>query len=85
MRKKSFMKKLKVGVPGLEPGKAGPESAVLPITPYPKQEVYERYALEYGCKSSAFRRMCQIISAFFSENGVKSKNVRQHAVCCRTF
>ena len=35
MRKKSFMKKLKVGVPGLEPGKAGPESAVLPITPYP--------------------------------------------------
>ena len=25
-----------VGVPGLEPGKAGPESAVLPITPYPK-------------------------------------------------
>ena len=24
-----------VGVPGLEPGKAGPESAVLPITPYP--------------------------------------------------
>ena len=27
-----------VGVPGLEPGKAGPESAVLPITPYPSFE-----------------------------------------------
>ena len=25
-----------VGVPGLEPGKTGPESVVLPITPYPK-------------------------------------------------
>lgn len=24
-----------VGVPGLEPGKTGPESVVLPITPYP--------------------------------------------------
>ena len=28
-----------VGVPGLEPGKAGPESAVLPITPYPNLAV----------------------------------------------
>ena len=26
---------LEVGVPGLEPGKTGPESVVLPITPYP--------------------------------------------------
>ena len=26
-----------VGVPGLEPGKTGPESVVLPITPYPKR------------------------------------------------
>ena len=30
-----MLKLLLVGVPGLEPGKAGPESAVLPITPYP--------------------------------------------------
>ena len=28
-----------VGVPGLEPGKTGPESVVLPITPYPKLSV----------------------------------------------
>lgn len=34
-----------VGVPGLEPGKAGPESAVLPITPYPKHCRRNRDAL----------------------------------------
>ena len=31
---------LEVGVPGLEPGKTGPESVVLPITPYPNLKEY---------------------------------------------
>ena len=31
---------LEVGVPGLEPGKTGPESVVLPITPYPELKGY---------------------------------------------
>ena len=34
-----FQSSLCVGVPGLEPGKTGPESVVLPITPYPKLSV----------------------------------------------
>ena len=34
-----------VGIPGLEPGITGPESVVLPITPYPNF----RLRLIYGC------------------------------------
>ena len=33
-----------VGVPGLEPGKTGPESVVLPITPYPKLSIIHQNA-----------------------------------------
>ena len=36
-----------VGVPGLEPGKTGPESVVLPITPYPKLSFAKQDALSF--------------------------------------
>lgn len=40
-----------VGVPGLEPGKTGPESVVLPITPYPNLFRLRRDALPTGCRN----------------------------------
>ena len=61
-----------VGVPGLEPGKAGPESAVLPLhhTPikHKKWSVPGSIALEYGCKSSTLLQTRQILRRFFSNN-----------------
>ena len=39
-----FQSSLCVGVPGLEPGKTGPESVVLPITPYPKLSIIHQNA-----------------------------------------
>ena len=61
-----------VGVPGLEPGKAGPESAVLPLhhTPikHKKWSVSGSIALEYGCKSSTLLQTRQILRRFFSNN-----------------
>lgn len=56
---------MKVGVPGLEPGKAGPESAVLPITPYPKQKVQPRCPLDYTCKFNDFSVIDQGLSHIF--------------------
>ena len=41
---------LLVGVPGLEPGKAGPESAVLPLHHTP---IWLRFP-KRGCKGTAF-------------------------------
>ena len=43
-----------VGVPGLEPGKTGPESVVLPITPYPKLSFANEMPSRFGCKSTTF-------------------------------
>ena len=45
-----------VGVPGFEPGKAGPESAVLPLHHTPKL---------CGCKGSNFSSKNQIFFEFF--------------------
>ncbi len=54
-----------VGVPGLEPGKTGPESVVLPITPYPKQ-VSSRCPLEDDAKLHTLPLERPNKSAFFS-------------------
>ena len=45
-----------VGVSGLEPEKAGPESAVLPLHHTPMSKIDGRILLflEYGCKIKAF-------------------------------
>ena len=62
----------RVGVSGLEPEKAGPESAVLPLhhTPikHKKWSVPGSIALEYGCKSSTLLQTRQILRRFFSHN-----------------
>ena len=62
----------RVGVSGLEPEKAGPESAVLPLhhTPikHKKWSVPGSIALEYGCKSSTLLQTRQILRRFFSNN-----------------
>ena len=47
-----------VGIPGFEPGKAGPESAVLPLHHIP-------IFLVFGCKGSNFSLNIQIFSCFF--------------------
>ena len=47
-----------VGIPGLEPGKAGPESAVLPLHHIPILFVF-------GCKGSNFSLKNQIFLRFF--------------------
>ena len=44
-----------VGVPGLEPGKTGPESVVLPITPYPN---HWRLSLQDTLPHLAFLLVC---------------------------
>ena len=48
-----------VGLPGLEPGKAGPESAVLPLHHSP---------IVFGCKGTAFfycsKHFCDFLSIF---------------------
>ena len=49
---------ISVGVPGLEPGKAGPESAVLPLHHTPISDC--------GCKGRAFFWNRQTFSYFFS-------------------
>ena len=48
-----------VGLPGLEPGKAGPESAVLPLHHSP---------IDFGCKGTAFLFSCKRFCVFFAKN-----------------
>ena len=55
-----------VGVPGLEPGKTGPESVVLPITPYPKLLVSEMPSRIRVQNYDLFLKL-QIFSIFFLE------------------
>lgn len=54
-----------VGVPGLEPGKTGPESVVLPITPYPNLKINcrmpSRIWLVCECK---FTALFHVVNAF---------------------
>lgn len=45
-----------VGIPGLEPGITGPESVVLPITPYPN--LFQQTAVENLSSSIAMQRYC---------------------------
>ena len=47
-----------VGVPGFEPGKAGPESAVLPLHHIP-------ILFDFGCKGTNFSSNIQIFWRFF--------------------
>ena len=54
-----------VGVPGFEPGKAGPESAVLPLHHIPILYLFR-------CKGTAFLRNCQIFSKLFVYPDTKS-------------
>ncbi len=49
---------LGVGIPGFEPGKAGPESAVLPLHHIPMFPIF-------GCKGSNFSAKLQIFFSFF--------------------
>lgn len=67
---------LLVGIPGLEPGITGPESVVLPITPYPNflAAMSERVPplSEMRCKGSAFSETDKGIGIFFSMKGVFS-------------
>ena len=44
-----------VGLPGLEPGKAGPESAVLPLHHSPELKFAERCVSFAGAKVGSFR------------------------------
>ena len=64
---------LLVGIPGLEPGITGPESVVLPITPYPNYiaATLLRNPLisELRCKGSAFRETDKGFRVFFSSKG----------------
>ena len=53
-----------VGVPGLEPGKTGPESVVLPITPYPNLRIFKMPSRR-RCKSTHSHWNGQIIPRFF--------------------
>ena len=53
-----------VGVPGLEPGKTGPESVVLPITPYPNLGIFKMPSRR-RCKSTHSHWNSQIIPRFF--------------------
>ena len=43
-----------VGIPGLEPRITGPESVVLPITPYPNFCDLRNLISELRCKGTAF-------------------------------
>ncbi len=57
-----------VGIPGLEPGITGPESVVLPITPYPNDlaTAMENHSFRIcGCKGRAFFVLCKSFSDFF--------------------
>ena len=53
-----------VGVPGLEPGKTGPESVVLPITPYPNLGIFKMPSRR-RCKGTHSHWNGQIIPHFF--------------------
>ena len=54
-----------VGVPGLEPGKAGPESAVLPLHHTPNLIFASALLLNCGCKGTTFSRIAKTFSNFF--------------------
>ena len=58
---------LLVGVPGLEPGKAGPESAVLPLhhTPIPLHQV--AVFLIAGAKVRLFLESPKLFATFFQK------------------
>ena len=58
--------KKNVGVPGFEPGKAGPESAVLPLHHTPREIKEFCISPKYDCKISAFYYTNQIwLTLFF--------------------
>ena len=68
---------LEVGVPGLEPGKTGPESVVLPITPYPNllpncfgmpSRFRMGFLLVCDCKVTMISLFLQAFFLFFSQN-----------------
>ena len=54
-----------VVVPGLEPGKAGPESAVLPLHHTPNLIFSSALLLNCGCKGTTFSRIAKTFSNFF--------------------
>ena len=60
---------LLVGIPGLEPGITGPESVVLPITPYPNflAAMSERVPLFRKCDAKVvlFRKLTKGLGFFF--------------------
>ena len=58
-----------VGVPGLEPGKTGPESVVLPITPYPKLSIIHQNAPRSDFRLQIYGSFLKLqsISAIFLE------------------
>ena len=68
-----------VGIPGFEPGKAGPESAVLPLHHTPNLGVNKRASLEYECKITAFSENCQIKLTFF--NHAYTRKLQSLYVC----
>ena len=58
-----FSKFLFVGIPGFEPGKAGPESAVLPLHHIP---MFIRLCIsELRCKDTAFYLITKTFPLFF--------------------
>ena len=59
------LRSLFVGIPGLEPGKAGPESAVLPLHHIPISFATE-ILLDCECKGTAKILNLQIFSKLFS-------------------
>ena len=67
--------RLSVGVPGLEPGKTGPESVVLPITPYPKLSLYQDSLSITGANLQAFSIYTKQKCIFFEKNRFYSNNI----------
>lgn len=76
-KKTSLRKSLSVGVPGLEPGKAGPESAVLPLHHTPIWFASSALLLICGCKGTTFSRIHKIFHYFFLKN-IKNKCFISH-------
>ena len=56
-----------VGVPGLEPGKAGPESAVLPLHHTPNFGCNRDTLSNTGAKVRLFCKSTKFLSAFFQK------------------
>lgn len=64
-----------VGVPGLEPGKTGPESVVLPITPYPKLSLYQDSLSITGANLQAFSIYTKQKCIFFEKKSLLLQNI----------